>query len=90
MLLEREDLRDRMIRLVGGAGGGDLNQTTQALNETARRVSRYLLMQLVVNATYGIPIGVGPMCSSPHRGGLDVRFTDCSIDPGLPSWAWLT
>lgn len=38
----------------------------------------------------GIPIGMGPMCSSPHRGGLDVRFTDCSIDPGLPSWAWLT
>lgn len=56
MLLEREDLRDRLIRLVGG---GDLHRTTEALNEAAGRVSRFLLMQLVVNATYGIPIGVG-------------------------------
>ena len=56
MLLEREDLRYRLIRLVGG---GNLHQTTEALNEAGRRVSRFLLMQLVVNATYGIPIGVG-------------------------------
>jgi predicted PurR-regulated permease PerM len=56
MLLEREDLRDRLIRLVGG---GNLHQTTEALNEAGRRVSRFLLMQLVVNATYGVPIGIG-------------------------------
>jgi predicted PurR-regulated permease PerM len=56
MLLEREDLRDRLIRLVGG---GNLHQTTEALNDAGKRVSRYLLMQLVVNATYGIPVGVG-------------------------------
>jgi predicted PurR-regulated permease PerM len=56
MLLEREDLRDRLIRLVSG---GNLHQTTEAMNEAAKRVSRYLLMQLVVNASYGIPIGVG-------------------------------
>lgn len=55
MLLERENLRDRLIRLIGG----DLYVTTAALDEVAHRVSRYLLMQLVVNATYGIPIGVG-------------------------------
>ncbi len=56
VLLERDDLRDRFIRLVGA---GDLQRSTEALNEAARRVSRYLLMQLLVNVTYGIPIGIG-------------------------------
>ena len=56
MLLKRDDLRDRMIRLVGSR---DLPRTTQALNDAARRVGRYLLMQLIVNTTYGIPIGIG-------------------------------
>lgn len=56
VLLEREDLRDRFIKL---AGAGDLQKSTQAINDAASRVSRYLLMQLVVNLTYGIPIGVG-------------------------------
>ena len=56
ILIEREDLRDRFIKLVGA---GDLQRTTKALSEAGERVSRYLLMQLVVNVTYGIPIGVG-------------------------------
>ena len=56
MLLQREDLRDRFIRLVGSS---DLHRTTQALGDAAGRVGRYLLMQLVVNVAYGIPIGVG-------------------------------
>lgn len=56
MLLQREDLRDRLIRLVGS---GDLSRTTEAMNDAGERVSRYLLMQVVVNVTYGIPIGVG-------------------------------
>ena len=56
MLLEREEIRDRFIRLVGGR---DIDVTTQALAETSDRVSRFLLMQLIVNATYGIPIGIG-------------------------------
>lgn len=55
VLLEREDLRDRFIKLVGA---GDLQKSTQALNDAAARVSRYLLMQLIVNLTYGVPIGV--------------------------------
>lgn len=55
MLLSPGDLRDRFIRL----SGGDLHRTTEALNEAAERVSRYLLMQLVVNATFGIPLGIG-------------------------------
>lgn len=56
MLLEREDLRDRFIRL---AGFGDLHRTTEALQEAGRRVSQYLRMQLIVNATYAIPITIG-------------------------------
>ena len=56
MLLEREDLRDRFVRL---AGYRDLPRTTQAIDDAARRVARYLLMQLVVNITYAIPIWLG-------------------------------
>lgn len=56
MLLEREDLRDRMIHLVGR---GRLHVTTQAIDEAGGRVSRYLMAQLIVNVTYGIPIGFG-------------------------------
>jgi predicted PurR-regulated permease PerM/GAF domain-containing protein len=55
ILIEREDLRDRFIKLTGG----DLQRSTEAINEAASRVSRYLVMQLVVNVTYGIPVGVG-------------------------------
>jgi predicted PurR-regulated permease PerM len=55
VLLEPSDLRDRFIRLAGG----DLHRTTEALSEAADRVSRYLVMQLVVNASYGVPLGIG-------------------------------
>jgi predicted PurR-regulated permease PerM len=56
MLLQREDLRDRIIRLVGAS---DVARTTEAMNDAAKRISRYLLMQLVINLLYGIPVGVG-------------------------------
>lgn len=56
MLLEREDLRDRLIRLFGGS---NVQHSTRTLNDAASRVSRYLLTQLLVNSTYGIPIGIG-------------------------------
>ena len=56
MLLKREDLRDRFIRLVGI---GDLHRTTAALQDAGRRVGQYLVMQLVVNVTYAVPIGIG-------------------------------
>ena len=56
VLLEREDLKDRFIKLVGA---GDLQTSTEALEEAGSRVSRYLLMQLLVNVTYGLPIGLG-------------------------------
>lgn len=56
MLMEREDLRDRFIRLVGY---GDLHRTTQALQDAGKRVGQYLLMQLVVNIVYAVPITIG-------------------------------
>jgi predicted PurR-regulated permease PerM len=56
MLLKKEDLRNRLLRLVGL---GQLNVVTQALDDAAQRVSRYLLMQFLVNATFGLLIGLG-------------------------------
>ena len=56
MLIQREDLRDRFIALMGR---GRINVTTIAIDDAAQRISRYLLMQLIVNATYGIPVGIG-------------------------------
>lgn len=54
ILMGREDLRNRFIRL---ASGGRLNVMTQALDEATHRINRYLLLQLSVNAGYGVVIG---------------------------------
>jgi predicted PurR-regulated permease PerM len=56
MLLERRDLRDRLIGLFGH---GQLTVTTKAFDEAGTRVSRQLLMQSVVNLVYGIAAGLG-------------------------------
>jgi predicted PurR-regulated permease PerM len=56
ILFQREDLRDRFIRL---AGSGDLQRTTSAMNDAARRLSRYFLFQTMMNATFGVFVGVG-------------------------------
>jgi predicted PurR-regulated permease PerM len=56
MLLQREDLRDRFIRLIGAR---QLTATTRALDEAAAGVSRTLYMQLVINACFGTAVGVG-------------------------------
>jgi predicted PurR-regulated permease PerM len=56
MLVNQRDLRDRMIRLIGH---GRVNLTTQALDDAGTRISRYLLMQSVINGTYGICVGIG-------------------------------
>ena len=56
MLLERRDLRDRLIGLFGH---GRLAITTKAIDEAGGRVSRQLLMQSLVNLVYGIAVGLG-------------------------------
>jgi predicted PurR-regulated permease PerM len=56
ILLQREDLRNRLIRL---AGTHDLQRTTAAIDDAAGRLSRLLLTQLAVNGAFGVVIGLG-------------------------------
>ena len=56
ILLQREDLRNRLIRL---AGSHDLQRTTAALDDAASRLSRLFLIQLLLNGSFGIIIGLG-------------------------------
>ncbi|MEE7451343.1 hypothetical protein MRF4_28170 [Methylobacterium radiotolerans] len=56
VLMQREDLRDRMIRL---AGSSDLHRTTVAIDDAAKRLSRYFVVQLALNAAFGVVIGIG-------------------------------
>ena len=56
MLINREDLRDRFISLIGV---GRLTDTTRALSDASERISRYLLVQLLINCGYGVAVGVG-------------------------------
>jgi predicted PurR-regulated permease PerM len=56
MLIQREDLRNRIIRL---SGRKNLTSTTKALDDAARRVSKYLLRQALVNIAFGLVVSVG-------------------------------
>jgi predicted PurR-regulated permease PerM len=56
ILLQREDLRNRFIRL---AGSSDLHRTTLAMNDAAGRLSRFFLVQTLVNASFGVIVTVG-------------------------------
>ena len=56
ILLQREDLRNRLIRL---AGSHDLQKTTAALDDAAGRLSKLFLTQLALNAAFGVVIGIG-------------------------------
>jgi hypothetical protein len=55
-LLQREDLRDRLIRLIGP---DDIHRTTLALDDAGRRLTRYFLTQLSINTMFGLIIGIG-------------------------------
>jgi predicted PurR-regulated permease PerM len=56
LLLFREDARSRLLVLIGK---GHLTVTTKALDDASRRISRYLLAQLILNVSFGISIGIG-------------------------------
>lgn len=56
MLIHREDMRNRLIRL---GGQGQLTVVTQALEDASERLSRYLFLQFLVNACYGSLFGLG-------------------------------
>jgi len=55
-LISREDMRNRLVRLIGN---GHLTQTTLALDDVGQRVSRYLLVQFLLNCGFGICVGIG-------------------------------
>jgi len=55
-LLQREDLRNRLVRLIGT---DDLHHTVVAIDDAARRLSRYFLAQLSINVVFAIVIGTG-------------------------------
>lgn len=54
ILIGREDLRNRLIGLLGY---GQLSATTHAFNDAGRRIGKYLLMQFILNASYGLALG---------------------------------
>jgi predicted PurR-regulated permease PerM len=56
ILLQQDDLRDRVIRLFGSR---DLHRTTLAMDDAARRLSRFFLIQLGINTTFGVIIAAG-------------------------------
>lgn len=55
ILLDRSNLRDRVLRLAGG----DLHAATDAMDEASARIGRYLRMQFIINACYAVPMGLG-------------------------------
>lgn len=56
MLINREDLRNRLVSL---AASESLATPTKALDDVGQRISRYLTMQLIINGTFGLAVGIG-------------------------------
>lgn len=55
MLLNREDLRNRIVRLAGTR----LTLTTRTLDEVGTRISRYLLVSSMINGSFGLAVASG-------------------------------
>ena len=79
ILLDRDELRDRVIKLTAGTR---LNLATQALDDAGTRISRYLRAQCLVNGTYGLAVGVALT-------GLSYLLHG-EIFPSIWLWALLT
>ena len=75
ILLQREDLRNRLIRL---AGSHDLQRTTAALDDAAGRLSRLFLIQLVVNGAFGVVIGGSSIAHRHSERGSVGHFSCCA------------
>ena len=56
MLMQREENRNRLIRLFGAS---NLHITTEVIKDVSQRISRYLLMQFLINACYGVLVALG-------------------------------
>jgi predicted PurR-regulated permease PerM len=83
-LLYREDLRDRFIRLVGAR---DLHRATQMMNDAVERLSRYLVMELSINAIYGLLMGIGTfLIGLPNAALWGVLFLVLRFVPYFGTW----
>ncbi len=76
LLINRDDLRERFVAVVSR---GNYVVTTEAIAEATQRISRYLVAQLILNASYGIVFGLG----------LYIIGTVYSPDAGFPSVLFL-
>ncbi|WP_431283660.1 AI-2E family transporter [Humitalea sp. 24SJ18S-53] len=56
LLIQRENMRDRILRL---AGVHEMHRTTQAMGDATQRVGRFLLTQVVMNGAFGVSMGLG-------------------------------
>ncbi|MGN6544119.1 MAG: AI-2E family transporter [Aureliella sp.] len=74
MLVAREDLRDRLIRVLSG---GRYIVTTKAIDEASYRISSYIIAQTILNSLYGLAIGIGLWVIGLTLGG----------DKGFPNFA---
>jgi predicted PurR-regulated permease PerM len=85
MLVKREDLRNRAIRL---AGRGQLSRMTQAFDDASRRLSRFLLLQCLVNACYGLVFGAGlHLIGVPHALLWGMILAVFRFIPYIGTWA---
>lgn len=84
LLLEAEDLRDRLLHL---AGSERLSVTTQAVNDAGKRVSKYLRMQALINTSYGLAVAGGLWAIGVPSAGLWGLLSGClRFVPFLGVW----
>jgi predicted PurR-regulated permease PerM len=88
MLLKREDLRNRLIRLVGH---GRMTVMTKAVDDAGQRISRFLVMQLIVNGSFGLALSIGLFAIQvPHALLWGFLATVLRYVPYLGSWIMAT
>ncbi len=79
MLLERLQLRDRLIRVIGF---GRIATTTKAMDEAAQRITHYLTMQTLINGTFGVGVALGgPRDRSPLRLPVGLAGGSAALHP---------
>jgi predicted PurR-regulated permease PerM len=88
MLLKREDLRNRLIRLVGH---GRMTVMTNAVDDAGQRISRFLVMQLIVNVGFGLALSIGLfLIQVPHALLWGFLAAILRYVPYLGSWIMAT
>lgn len=79
VLLQREDLRNRLIRL---SGDRNLNRMTQAMGDASRRISRYFLLQVTINVSFGVIVYIAlSIIGLPHAAFFAALAMLCRFVP---------